>query len=246
MLHEAKWFGVSLALHMTVASGLIAMASRNAEISPQAIMVILDNLDSPSLPRYKNTQIPVRAVVRPVAPVIPATPVPAKPEMVKLAQAQPEPVQSIRTSTVPVHPPEQSRIRDVQKTVPEQAAALSNRQAPPSVASQAMQQAATEGRLTPEKAQQRYLKEHFMYISALISKQLEYPLMARKMNWSGKVVVAFTIAEDGSVHAIRVTETSGFPVLDKSALETVRRVAPFPRPPVRAEIVVPINFKLAH
>jgi len=88
------------------------------------------------------------------------------------------------------------------------------------------------------------LKEHFTYIRDFITKQLVYPPIARRMNWSGKVVVSFTIAEDGGVHAIRVVEKSGFPILDKCALETVRKAAPFPKPPVRAEIVVPINFTM--
>ena len=75
-------------------------------------------------------------------------------------------------------------------------------------------------------------------------KHLVYPPIARRMNWSGKVVVAFTIVENGNVQDVRVAATSGFPILDKSALETVRVVAPFPKPPVRAEIVVPINFRI--
>jgi protein TonB len=97
---------------------------------------------------------------------------------------------------------------------------------------------------SPEKAHQRYLKEHFTYIRDLITNRLVYPPMARKMNWSGKVVVAFVITEEGAVHSIRVVEKSGFRALDKSAVETVRSVAPFPKPPQRAEIVVPINFRM--
>lgn len=94
------------------------------------------------------------------------------------------------------------------------------------------------------KARQRFLKEHLGYIRELITKRLFYPPMARRMNWSGKVVVAFSVAEDGSVDTVRVAESSGFPILDQSALETERRVAPFPKPPVRVEIVVPISFKM--
>ena len=51
-------------------------------------------------------------------------------------------------------------------------------------------------------------------------------------------VVGVTAAEDTVVPSLRfhlrVVETSGFPILDKSAAETVRNVAPFPKPPVRA------------
>jgi protein TonB len=92
--------------------------------------------------------------------------------------------------------------------------------------------------------QQHYLKEHFAYIRDLLRKQLVYPTLARKMGWSGRAVVTFTVLEDGSVQKIRITESSGFSLLDKSALETVRTAAPFPRPPIRAEITVPVNFAM--
>lgn len=95
-----------------------------------------------------------------------------------------------------------------------------------------------------ETAQLHYLKENFAYIRELIGKHVVYPALARRMNWSGRTVVSFTISEDGTVSALRVVDGSGHQVLDQSALNTVRTVAPFPRPPVRAEIVVPVRFKL--
>ena len=132
------------------------------------------------------------------------------------------------------------------KVAPEPEAVVSSRPIAASPVPHAMQQPPAESRPSPEKAQQRYLKEHFLYIRDMITQRLVYPPMARKMNWSGKVVVAFTVAEDGSVHGIRVAESSGFPILDRNAMETVRNTAPFPKPPVRAEIVVPINFRMMH
>lgn len=101
-----------------------------------------------------------------------------------------------------------------------------------------------DGGMTPGKAQQRYLKEHFTYIRDLIVKRLSYPHVARRMGWSGRVVLAFVVAEDGSVRSIQVRESSGYSVLDNSAMETVKSVAPFPRPPVAAEIVMPVQFQL--
>jgi protein TonB len=104
--------------------------------------------------------------------------------------------------------------------------------------------AQTGGRMTTEKAQQRYLNEHFTYIRNLIIKRLVYPRIARRMGWSGRVVLTFVVAEDGNVHSLHVRESSGYPVLDNSAMETVKSVAPFPRPPVAAEIVMPVQFQL--
>lgn len=97
--------------------------------------------------------------------------------------------------------------------------------------------------VTPEEEKKKYLKEHFAYIRDVIMKNLSYPPLARRMGWSGKVLVSFVVMDDGSVEQPRVVESSGFSVLDKNAVETVLRVSPFPRPPVRAELVVPIVYK---
>jgi protein TonB len=101
-----------------------------------------------------------------------------------------------------------------------------------------------EGHLTSEKAKNRYPREDFAYIRELIMKQLVYPGVARRMNWSGKVTLSFVIGEDGSVSGIRVVESSGYPLLDRSAMDAVKNVASFPKPLASAEIVMPIQFKL--
>lgn len=239
MLQQAKWFGFSLALHLIVAATLIPYVSRNANRTPNTITVVLDNRALPALPDKK----PAVAIVRTPAPPIRKEPAPT--ELLR---------QAVRPAAPAVVPaPEKSLARDLPKPSPDVPAVTAiHRKIEPgnpvsnSVAKAPVQDFApvTQEQPTPEKIQQRYLKEHFAYISDLIAKQLAYPPMARKMRWSGKVTVAFVIAENGTVHNIRVKDTSGFPILDKSAIETVRNAAPYPKPPVRAEIVVPINFKM--
>lgn len=239
MFQQAKWFGLSLALHLTVAASLAVVASRNAERTPKTILVVLDDFMPPELPQKK----PAEAVVRPVSPPRPLEP--AQPEL---------PRRVLQPAAPPAAPAaEQNPARDVPKSAPDVPVVAAARPAvdtsspvPAVAAKTAVQHAApaAEERPTPEKAQQRYLKEHFSYIRDLITRRLAYPPMARKMRWSGKVVVAFVIAEDGTVHNLRVVDSSGFPVLDRSAAETVINVAPFPKPPVRAEITLPINFRM--
>jgi periplasmic protein TonB len=239
MFQQPKWFGLSLALHLAVAASLIAGASRNVERTPKTMMVVLDNFMPPEPPLKK----PAEAVVRSASTPRPSEP--AKPEL---------PRQVLQSAAPPAAmAPERKLTRDVPKSSPDvpTAAAIRPRvetsnPVPASVAITAVQHSATasDERPTPERIQQRYLKEHFAYIRDLITRQLAYPPMARKMGWSGKTVVAFVIAEDGTVHDLRVVDSSGFQILDKSATETVRNVAPYPKPPVRAEIVVPINFRM--
>jgi protein TonB len=93
-------------------------------------------------------------------------------------------------------------------------------------------------------ARMQYLKEHFAYIRDLIMKHLSYPQMARKMGWKGKVIVAFVIRENGTVENSRVVRSSGYDVLDHNTLKTIRDAQPFPKPPVKAELVIPIVYKL--
>jgi len=95
-----------------------------------------------------------------------------------------------------------------------------------------------------EEAKQRYIKEHFSYIRDIITKNLTYPYMARKMGWSGRVTVSFIVSESGDVMDIKILESSGFDLLDRNAVETVKKVSPFPKPPWRIEVIIPIVYRL--
>ena len=91
---------------------------------------------------------------------------------------------------------------------------------------------------------EQYLAEHYAYIRNLIMKHLKYPQIAKKMGWKGKVVVSFLIKESGRVENSKIIATSGYEVLDKNVLSVIKEVQPFPRPPVKAELVIPITYKL--
>lgn len=95
-----------------------------------------------------------------------------------------------------------------------------------------------------ESRQTQYLKEHFDYIRNTIAGNLRYPARARKMGWNGKLAVEFVILESGTVDKIRITKSSGVPMLDSDAEETIRRSAPFPKPPVSARLVIPVEYVL--
>ena len=90
----------------------------------------------------------------------------------------------------------------------------------------------------------RYMKEHFAYIRNAISENLHYPTRARRMGWSGRLAVEFVVSESGTVDRIRIAKSSGIPLLDSDAIETVRRSAPFPKPPVSARLIIPMEYTL--
>jgi TonB family protein len=64
-----------------------------------------------------------------------------------------------------------------------------------------------------------------------IESKKRYPLAARKSKTEGRVGVKMTILKDGRLERIEITESSGYVILDKAALESVRRAAPFPSLP---------------
>ena len=95
-----------------------------------------------------------------------------------------------------------------------------------------------------ESASTKYLNDNYKYIRDKIIKNVSYPDPARRMGWQGKVLLSFVITADGSIRALKVIKSSGFIVLDKSAVESVRDTAPFPKPPGEAPIVIPITYHL--
>jgi protein TonB len=89
-----------------------------------------------------------------------------------------------------------------------------------------------------------YLKANFSYIRDMIIKRIIYPERAREMGWQGKVKVSFVISSNGFVQDIRVLQSSGVEILDRNAVETVKKASPFPRPPVAAQLIIPISYRL--
>jgi protein TonB len=81
-------------------------------------------------------------------------------------------------------------------------------------------------------------------VRAGIARTLVYPPEARRREWGGRVVVAFTLFADGTIADLVVRQSSGHPVLDAAALEAIRRAAPFPPPGVGVLVVVPVAFSL--
>ncbi len=94
-----------------------------------------------------------------------------------------------------------------------------------------------------DQLRKRYLAEQFEYIKNLIEKNIKYPARALRMGWSGKVVVSFTILENGRVSNMKIINSSGHDLLDENILETIKTVEPFPKPPVSASLKIPFNYR---
>jgi len=76
----------------------------------------------------------------------------------------------------------------------------------------------------------------------------EYPSLARKRGWQGKVVLEVVIQADGSVEQVRLHSGSGFALLDKAAIASVGQWRFWPEmhdgKGVPSKVLVPVNFSL--
>ncbi len=81
-------------------------------------------------------------------------------------------------------------------------------------------------------------------IRSAIERYVEYPRLGRRFGWAGKVILRFKLMTDGRVLEARVDKSSGFALLDRSALKALERASPLPRPETATEITVPILFAL--
>lgn len=100
----------------------------------------------------------------------------------------------------------------------------------------------SEGR---PSAEAKYLSE----LRQQIEKQKKYPLLAKKMGQSGKVVVRLTLNSQGFVVSSEIIEKSLFPILNEAAVNLIKglhQLKPFPAEISKDtwEIVVPLEYRL--
>ena len=73
------------------------------------------------------------------------------------------------------------------------------------------------------------------------------PTLSR-MHAGGRVLMAFTVARDGTVLHAEVRQSSGFSALDKAGLDLIYRASPLPALPATMvgeslAMTIPIRFK---
>ena len=240
-------FGISLSLHLA-AGAVLTLVALDGSRPPAPVIIDLQLAELPAPPARTSRNAPQHpapprtavprpgppAAVRPLPVPVPVAPrLAAKPVAPAPAMAAPmAPVKPVAVAPAPSAPPRPDG--GTAGTAP--AVAPARVQLPAASAAQEESY--------PEQARQRYLKEQFAYIRDLLARRLVYPLQARRMNWDGRVLLSFVVQTDGSVRDARVEESSGHGLLDRSALEKVAMAAPFPRPPVSARILVPVQFRL--
>lgn len=262
MNYQLKGTTISLLLHAAVISALLSFASY-APVKKQVIALDFSIIDGKQQQTSKGKNIvkevkQVKAVKPKPLPgkVVEKKKIEPKKVMEEIGKpvpqkvAEPEPVREIVKkpeiipATEPVVAPETTEVAEATPETENPADSENETIETDRVAETENSNSNDTSDNSAMAAKERYVKDHFAYIKDKIEKEIVYPRIARRRGLEGKVILSFVICEDGTVHGINIVEKSGYTILDKNAVATVKRAAPFPPPPVRAEIVLPLSYRL--
>ncbi|MBP0124847.1 MAG: energy transducer TonB [Nitrospira sp.] len=261
--HVQGWV-VSLLLHGAVVLGTVLLV-KEIQLGPQekpfkwdALLVsptelVTRDSSPPSqaqaqpAPQTQSPQTTPSITEQTVTPVAPKTPVPPPPQ-----PAQPikhETAAPVVTNAPAVENPSEAPVaapaKPTAQTPPPRPPALLEPTAKPDAVP-----AQTAG-IAPAPANEPAKRDYGWLAEAIIRRVEElkrYPAAARIERAEGRVMVKIVLSEDGSVGEIEVVQSSGFPSLDKAAIETIRQAAPFhlPHPLGRPQLTIkiPISYRL--
>nr|MBF0221131.1 energy transducer TonB [Desulfobulbaceae bacterium] len=273
-MNQGKSFAISILVHFLIIAGLIVTTS-TIKPAPELMVVdftILENYVTKTtaqeiIPAPKELKAQKKAVV--VAPktpkpisvkqkevFVPPIPIPAsKPIVAAIKQKKPSSVKTVPKSIpelIPeVLPPSAPTITE---EAPQQTVHTPQPSLAPATNEKIMRKtthtfpAPAAGKLKNKQTTDTvsaYTKTQFKHIQQSIQQLVNYPRTARRMGWEGKVVLEFIICKDGTVKDIGIVESSGFKALDKNAVNTIKKAAPFPIPPIAAKLVIPVVYRLS-
>lgn len=102
----------------------------------------------------------------------------------------------------------------------------------------------SENIVQTQNATQSISKADYAFLRQLIEKHLTYPYLARRNGYEGTVVVSF-ILQDATFKNISIVKSSGYPILDKSAIDAIKKIEPLVNINKDVKIIIPINFRLS-
>ena len=99
-----------------------------------------------------------------------------------------------------------------------------------------------------ESARQTAEEQLHKSILQLVSSRFNYPLLARRKGWQGVVKLQVHIESDGRISRLQVEQTSGYPVLDLAALQSLQLASvPDAKQWMKGQaidIIIPVEYRL--
>ncbi len=209
--------------------------------SPKPILPLKERAEKTAPPSPQQKATPKPRPTRKMIPPVASIPKPDPPSR----KAEPPPVSAKKPTIVrrnpPVTPPPDDTLPDAPEFFP--------RTIPSSVGRELK-------RLPPAKTP-IVIKKESDQISPRVSRAYpktdgnpppQYPILARRRGWQGTVQLTVRVLENGHVDNIAIEKSSGYPILDKAALNAVSRYRFVPGQkggrPVAMRVRVPVHFRL--
>ena len=217
-------FFISIGLHLIAALGIPNISMEEPVKPPELIIELAPPKPEPPAPP---------------APVKP--PEPVKPKIVPPPKAKPIPQPVVKTVSTP---------QPVSEPPPTVIAAAPKAEVTPVFVAPTPVVAKPEPP-KPSVNQADLDSARNQYGSALsreIAKHINYPGIAKMRGWQGVVEIDFQLDGNGKILSQKIHTSSGFEVLDKQALEMVKK-SNFPTPPEVLKsnafnVTVPVSFRL--
>lgn len=255
MRAAAPWL-ISLLLHSFFLLGMALLArvppelplqlALDFQIVPRSVATVKEPVPSAEPPSVEKTPAPVERV--PAQIVKP-------PPVVKELSPPPLPEAEINEPLPPVHEIKEAEPTEIVEAVVPQPQKRVMKALPATGPTEVVQSAfvAEKHMMLPvtnnsggesEAEEATRQAKTISHVRGLVLNQLEYPSVARRRGWCGKLVLGFLLCADGSVENLTVLKSSGHGILDRAAMQAVVKTAPFSDGYPRTEVRLPINFQL--
>lgn len=95
---------------------------------------------------------------------------------------------------------------------------------------------------------EKLLEDYLNRLREIIEAARRYPEQARRLGLEGKVIVRLVVNPEGAIKGVSLVEPAPFPLLTRSAVQTISSLSRLPRPPPvlgnRVEVTIPLLYRL--
>lgn len=197
------------------------------------------------------------AAPEPPAPSVTPQPEPPKPRVAEpppkpKPRAKPaiRPAPAPKPSPIPVPPRKEAPAPSTPaQEQPSSPATAESPAATPSAPSATAPTSESPAKAAPPSAEAGALEKYRSDLIGMARRYKRYPRVALDNNWEGRVVVQMVVGANGMIASLRVTTSSGHEVLDRQAVDMLRKAKPLvPIPPAMRgrefSVEIPVIYDL--